>query len=366
MKFIPFFDDSIALRLLALLTLNLTTLGALAAPVEISYCGQVVITDAVMTSDLVCQPGIFEATAIQINASNITLDMGGYTLSGDALGIGVSATDVEGVTIKNGTIQNFLVGLNLLRAPGATVEGLTNRNMEINDPDNFVPGLRITSSQGVLVRDSSFEMMPVAHKEMILLASSEATITNNEFKNGSVGVNVSRLGDLGNIGSTASVVNNHFLGVTTAGVLVQFTESVRIANNQFTQCETGVMADLHGDLGDVSLSGITIEGNYIHNGHIGIHFMGITESDILRNTIRDNWRGVFLDSTMGCPEPPVPECFFSSDNLVSGNISVGNFIDLFHREEAVGNNWENNKCQTKEGAEIPECVVLFLDGFEYQ
>ena len=103
----------------------------------------------------------------------------------------------------------------------------------------------------------------------------------------------------------------------------------------------------------------------MHDGYIGIHFMGITDSHILRNTIRDNWRGIFIDSTMGCPEPPTPECIFSSDNLVSGNITLGNFIDLFHRKEAVGNTWENNKCQIKEGAEIPECTVLFLDGFEY-
>ena len=365
MKFITFFHACRGLQLLALLTLGLFSLGALAAPTEITHCGQIVTTDAVMTSDLVCKPGIYEAIAIEINASNITLDMGGYILSGDAFGIGVRAMDVEGVKIKDGTIENFLSGLDLVRAPGATVEGLTIRNLEIDDPDNFVPGMRIVRSQNVLVKDCFFEMLPVAHKEMIVMASSQATITNNEFKNGSVGVNVSRDGDLGSIGSIASVINNHFIGVTIAGVLVQFTENVRIANNEFTQCEMGVMADLHADLGDASLSDITIEGNHMHDGYIGIHFMGITDSGILRNTIRDNWRGIFIDSTMGCPEPPTPECIFSSDNLVSGNITLGNFIDLFHREEAVGNTWENNKCQIKEGAEIPECTVLYLDGFEY-
>ena len=74
---------------------------------------------------------------------------------------------------------------------------------------------------------------------------------------------------------------------------------------------------------------------------------------------------VILDATMGCPEPPDPACIFSSNNLVSGNTAVGNFIDLFHRQEAVGNTWVDNKCQTKEGAEIPKCTVIFLDGFEF-
>ena len=316
-----------------------------------------------MNDDLVCKPGVFEATAIIVGASNITLDLGGHMLTGDALGIGISATDVEGVTIRNGSIENFLVSIDLHRAPGSTAENLTVRNLEIVDPDNFVPGIRITRSDNVLVRDSFFEMFPIAHKEMIVMASSEATITNNHFKNGSVGVNVSRAGGPGNIGSTASVTNNHFGGVTIAGVLIQFTEQVSVTNNEFTGCEMGVMADLHADLGDTS---IAVDRNYIHDGYIGIHFMGITGSGISGNTIRNNWRGVFVDSTMGCPTPPDPACIFSSGNLVSNNTVVGNFIDLFHREEAVGNTWVNNRCQTKEGAEIPPCSVLFLDSFEYQ
>lgn len=365
MNFFRLPTASRGLALLGLVSLVLTNQTARAAPTEITHCGQVVTTDAVMTQDLVCETGVFEAIAIKISASDVILDMGGFTLWGDAFGIGISATDVEGVTIRNGTVDNFLVGVDLIRAPGAVVEGLTNRNLEIDDPDNFVPGMRITNSSGVVVRDSIFEMLPVAHKEMIVMASSEAEITDNLFINGSVGVNVSRAGGSENVGSTATVMNNLFSGMTIAGVLVQFTESVRIANNEFTRCEMAVFADLHADLGDTSLSNITIEGNYIHRGHVGVLFMGITDSSILRNTIRETWRGVFLDATMGCPEPPDPACIFSSNNLVSGNTAVGNFIDLFHRQEAVGNTWVDNKCQTKEGAEIPKCTVIFLDGFEF-
>lgn len=357
--------DHLPWSLLFLVSFSICPL-ATAAPVEITQCGQVVTTDAVMEEDMVCQPGVYEEYAIIINASDVTLDMGGHTLTGDAFGIGINVADVEGVTIKNGSIENFLVAMDINRAPGSTVEGLTIKNLEIVDPDNFVPGIRITRSENVVVKDSFFEMFPIAHKEMIILASSEATITNNYFKNGSVGVNVSRHGDLGNIGSTASVTKNHFSGVTTAGVLVQFTEQVSITNNEFTKCETGVMADLHGDLGDLSLKNISIERNYINGGHIGVHFMGITDSAISGNTIRNSWRGIFVDSTMGCPEPPTPACIFSSYNLISNNTVVGNFIDLFHRDEATGNTWVDNRCQIKEGAEIPACTVLFLDGFEYQ
>jgi len=91
--------------------------------------------------------------------------------------------------------------------------------------------------------------------------------------------------------------------------------------------------------------------------------MGVSKSSILNNVIRNYWRGIFLDSNMGCPELPL--CFYSTGIVVKGNKVLGNFIDLYHQESALGNTWENNKCQTKEDAEIPDCTILFLDGFEY-
>jgi hypothetical protein len=46
---------------------------------------------------------------------------------------------------------------------------------------------------------------------------------------------------------------------------------------------------------------LSIEGNSIDGGSVGIHFMGNSESSILNNVIRNNCRGIFLDSNMGCP-----------------------------------------------------------------
>ena len=59
-----------------------------------------------------------------------------------------------------------------------------------------------------------------------------------------------------------------------------------------------------------------------------------------------------------------PYCYYATGNVIAGNTVTGNFLDLYHRENAVGNTWEDNKCQTKEGTEIAECTILFLDGFE--
>jgi hypothetical protein len=323
---------------------------------QVTFCYQTVTTDAVLAHDLVCDSGAFESVAVELGASNITFDLNGHTISGHPLGIGVRAMDVDAVTVKNGAIEDFLVGMDLVRTDVATVKNLKIGNLVANDPDDFIPGLRITRAQNVLVRDSFFEFVPVAHKEAIVLATSEVTIDNIEMKDGSVGVNISSDNDQSNDGSDATVMNSRFVGVTIAGVLVQCTDTSQVADNEFDRNEMGVMgdADTFG-----RISGLTLETNSIHDGYYGVIFLGITGSSVLDNVIHDNgWRGISLDSNMGCLfTPPGPECFYSTGNLISGNEATGNFLDLYHRENAVGNTWVGNTCQTKEGVEIPACTL---------
>jgi hypothetical protein len=266
---------------------------------QVTSCYQTVVTDAVLANDLVCDTGAFESVAVELGASNITLDLNGHVISGHPLGIGVRAMDVDRVTIKNGAIEDFLVGMDLVRTQVATVQNLKISNLVEDDPNEFLPALRITRSQDVLVRDSFFEFLPVAHKEAIVSATSEITIDNIEMKDGSVGVNISSDGNQDNIGTAASVINSRFVGVTIAGVLVQWTDDARVADNEFTKNEMGVLVDTHTPGG---ITGLTVEGNSIHDGYIGVHFMGNTESSILNNVIRNGWRGIFVDSIMGCPE----------------------------------------------------------------
>jgi len=196
----------------------------------------------------------------------------------------------------------------------------------------------------------------VAHKEAIVLATSEVTIDNIEVKDASVGVNISSDGNQENVGSDASVINSRFVGVTISGVLVQVTDDSRIVDSEFDDNEMGVLADA---VALARITGLTIEENSIHDGYNGVVFLGITESSILNNVILDNgWRGILLESNMDCLWGITgPQCFYSTANVVADNEVTGNFLDLYHRDFSVGNTWEDNTCQTKEGAEIPLCTV---------
>ena len=82
-------------------------------------CGQTITEDPVFTENLSCPPGT--GSGIIIGASDITLDLGGYTLSGYSPGTGVLAAGYEGITIRNGTIDGFNDGVFLISTNQATV-----------------------------------------------------------------------------------------------------------------------------------------------------------------------------------------------------------------------------------------------------
>jgi len=323
----------------------------------VTTCYQTVTTDAYLANDLNCTALGLEDVAVEVGASNIFLDLNGHTIShtipDQAVGIGVRAMSVEGVTVKNGTIQDFLVGMGVVYSNLATVQDLMISNMVEDDPEEFLPGLRITQSQNVLVRDCFIEFLPVVHKEAIVAADAEVIIDNVEVKDASVGVNIAGNEGISN-GTVGTVINSRFVRVNIGGILVHTSDSSRIADNEFDDNEVGVYCDAETKGG---ITGLTIEDNSIHDGAIGVQFLGTDDSSILGNVIRDNWRGITLESNMGClDDNTLPICFFSTGNLVSGNRAFDNFLDYHHDVYATGNTWTDNTCETKDGAEIPPCT----------
>ena len=107
-----------------------------------------------------------------------------------------------------------------------------------------------------------------------------------------------------------------------------------------------------------AVTGLTIKENVIHDTFLGIEFRGISQSSILNNYVFDNegW-GIAMRQSLGCLAPqPGWECFYSTANLIADNQTWGNLTDLYHYEDALGNTWERNTCEWKDGAEIPDCT----------
>lgn len=63
-------------------------------------------------------------TCLTVTSSHITIDLRGFSISGDGSAVGISASvPVEGVTIRNGTVKGFAVGVSLA-GPGNVVKDL--------------------------------------------------------------------------------------------------------------------------------------------------------------------------------------------------------------------------------------------------
>jgi nitrous oxidase accessory protein NosD len=320
-------------------------------------CGMVITVDTTLTKDLSC--GSDFLYVIKIGAPNITLDLGGRVISGRLEGIWVQNT--EGITIKNGTIDGFNIGIVVGHARDVTMEDLTIRNMDVEDADHFISGIVMSYSEGIVVRDTVFEFVREFHKEAVILDNSEAEIVNIKMHGGSLAVNLGGSCDQELTRNRATILNNDFTSVYYTGILAQCVQSARIAGNVFAEAEVGIATD-PSSYGDVS--GLEIEGNTFHENVNGIQFIGVIDSRITNNIVETSKgeSGISIKRSMGCyPGSPGFECFFSTGNLIADNEVSGYFVDLYHDEDSLGNTWQENTCNTRFGAEIPEtpgCVQL--------
>ena len=123
--------------LAACIAVSLPAVPALAVHVQ---CGDVLTADTRLDSDLDC-PNPDDVTAITIAASDVTLDLGGYTVSGPGLyneAAGIGSAGVEDLVIRNGTVRGFSIDLLIQETSGTTVRGVTHEATLITGSANTV------------------------------------------------------------------------------------------------------------------------------------------------------------------------------------------------------------------------------------
>jgi parallel beta-helix repeat protein len=322
-------------------------------------CGQTIMENTTLDEDVTCPPDT--ANAIIIGAPNITLDLGGHLLKGSTPSVGVITQNNDGIVIRNGIIDGFENGVFLINSSNATIENLTVGNKTITDPNHFIFGVHIDSSHDVVVRDTLFEFSSVPHKAGVEIYNSNVSVSNIEVRGGGAGVSFSFAQACDPVlgPSNGEVINSKFSQIYVAGIYVACSSDVRIAGNDISTA-TGVGVGIQGEapfLGAVT--GLKIEENNIHNDVIGIEFRGVSGSLISTNTVSENsgW-GIAMRQSLGCLiNEPGWECVYSTANTISDNLAIDNGTDLYHYEKSIGNIWERNVCTTKQGVDIPECIL---------
>jgi parallel beta-helix repeat protein len=113
------------------------------AAAAVVTCGTVVTTDIKLTEDLGPCPG----DALIAGADDITIDLGGYTISGTGSGAGVRVAQHSGVTVTKGTIQGFHTGVQLDESTEDVVAKLVLRGN--------LRGVNVSGSDGNLVEKNT-------------------------------------------------------------------------------------------------------------------------------------------------------------------------------------------------------------------
>jgi hypothetical protein len=164
--------------------------------------------------------------AIEIAASQVTLDFNGFRLDGLGAGAGtqangVHAADRQNITIRNGTIRGFFDGIVLAEtSPGAS-QGHVVEDMRLDR--NTVLGLTVMG-RGHLVRRNH------------VVGTGGSTV---------LGLNASAFG-INVLGVETRVVDNEVIGTTkqgsgvTVGILLDAVADVLAVGNRITRADIGI------------------------------------------------------------------------------------------------------------------------------
>jgi parallel beta-helix repeat protein len=118
-----------------------------------AQCGQRVTADFVLANDMTCTTDAFV-----INADNVTLDLGGHTITGPGMGpqtwpqpqldtVGVRTGGHTNVTVRNGKISQFSTGIYFIDMEKSRIEDVTSERNRF--------GFYIHASNGNAIRRST-------------------------------------------------------------------------------------------------------------------------------------------------------------------------------------------------------------------
>ena len=272
-------------------------------------CGDTITTDTMLDQDLTdCR-----SNGIVIGADDLTLDLNGHTISGDGkpvrrcrrdqiCDVGVANDDHAGVTIRDGSVRGFGVGVGVFR-------GRNDRFVKLDSSRNQYFGFLIGGSSRMVIRDSSGHDNPRPDGDGIgVYGSHDLRIVHNSFRrNGQPGMHIKD--------STRILVKRNLVSYNgDAGMLLEADGNQIRGNRSVRDGGTGI------SVGPGSSN--VIVGNRISGSGEGIAIENGRGNRVVRNVIAHTRKsGIRL----GIGDPPVG----STRTLVRGNLVVSAGRDGF-------------------------------------
>jgi large repetitive protein len=326
----------------AALSLALASGAEAKKPVTVS-CGETISADTRLANDLTDCPN----NGIVIGADDITLDLNGHTIDGDGFnnlvedcpdGYCDSGIDItghhQGITIENGTVQEFSSGIWIEGGAGHRLRGLsaarngdgidvylaTDTVVTKNSVTENVFGIWVGRSESIRIeRNSVAEFaedrgcgIEVARSERVLVAGNEVLATSDPepaVAGETCGICVC-FGSSHNRIERNSVSGNGFVGV-----LVDHSDDNSVTENHIFRNGIGVI--LIGDRNSISRNRVVDTAAACEDcgGDIGISFEGGQGNLIANNTVERTREGPGIQFAAFEPETPP-----AVDNIARSNV----------------------------------------------
>jgi len=175
-------------------------------------CGQVITVSITVGNDLNCP----STDGLVVGAKSITINLNGHTLTGNGgTAFGVFNNQFSGVTIENGSVQNWFVGL----SAGGGLNKITGVRAFQNSTGLSVFGSGSTASGNVSFSNAT--------NGMNLTGINNKATSNVVRSNGGNGIRVFGTGD---VVQTNQVENNGASGISDGGTATTITGNVTNAN----------------------------------------------------------------------------------------------------------------------------------------
>ena len=298
-----------ALAVIALLALSGVTAAAGQSPPPGLACGDTITADTTLDRDLTNCP----SNGIIIGADDITLDLNGHTISGDGKPVprcprqqpcdmGVFNDRHADVTVRNGSLHGFAVGVLLGRVRG-------NRLEELSSSRNEFFGYVIADSSRSTIRDSSGNgNLDPEGDGLGVFGSHDLRIVSNSFRrNAQLGMHIED-------SSRNLVKGNAVVGNGDFGIMLEADRN-QVRGNRFVR--NGVAAI---QVGPGSRN--VIAGNHIRGGGEGIGIEKGRGNVVARNVVS----GVRHDGIrLGMWNPPIA----STRTVVRRNLVLDSGRDGF-------------------------------------
>jgi parallel beta helix pectate lyase-like protein len=185
---------------------------------------------------------------ITIAADDVVLDLGGLSIVGSGTGLGVQASNHNNVTVRNGTVRGFVVGV---RIDGEFAQGAVIERLRVEG--NSAVGIQ-AAGRGTAVRHNTI------------------------------------------IGS-----GSHAEGIVCAGILVNRGSGVHITDNEILDVQSDVASGIAVGIDVFGATGTVVERNVVENvlGNVpkGIYFVTSDGSSAVGNRVYNVTTGIQFDST---------------------------------------------------------------------